>query len=207
MAERRMFSRAVVGSARFLKMPVSSRLLYYDLGMEADDDGFVEAFGVLRRTGATEDDLRVLVSRSFVKVLNEDLVAYISDWKQNNYIRPDRYHPSQYKKLLLQIDIESPSGIPVVDQRYTEVRLGKGSIGKDSIVEESIGEKSTQEKGVKGEKPMSGLQEFGIRSGQRPESDQGNYPNNFEAYYRQLLARRQHENSAGEDPAERNGYE
>ena len=118
MAERRMFSRSVVGSARFLKMPTPSRLLYYDLGMEADDDGFVEAFSVLRKTCATEDDLRVLVLNSFVKVLNEDLVTYISDWKQNNYIRPDRYHPSVYKNLFVQIDC----GIPAVDQRYTEVR-------------------------------------------------------------------------------------
>ena len=30
MAERRMFARAVTGGARFLRMPVTSRLLYYD---------------------------------------------------------------------------------------------------------------------------------------------------------------------------------
>ena len=38
MAERRMFAKSVIGSARFLKMPPTSRLLYYDLGMQADDD-------------------------------------------------------------------------------------------------------------------------------------------------------------------------
>lgn len=79
MAERRMFSRAIIGSARFLRMPPSSRLLYYDLGMAADDDGVVEAFSVMRTTGATEDDLRVLASKDFVTVLNEDLVTYIRD--------------------------------------------------------------------------------------------------------------------------------
>lgn len=36
MAERRMFSKAVVNSARFLRMPQTSRLLYYDLGMAAE---------------------------------------------------------------------------------------------------------------------------------------------------------------------------
>lgn len=77
MAERRMFARSVIGSARFLRMPATSRLLYYDLGMEADDDGCVEAFGVMRKTGATEDDLRVLASKGFVRVLNEDFVSYI----------------------------------------------------------------------------------------------------------------------------------
>lgn len=44
MAERRMFAKSVINSARFLTMTPSSRLLYYDLGMAADDDGVVEAF-------------------------------------------------------------------------------------------------------------------------------------------------------------------
>lgn len=63
MAERRMFAKSVINSARFLTMPPSSRLLYYDLGMAADDDGVVEAFTVMRTTGAADDDLRVLVSK------------------------------------------------------------------------------------------------------------------------------------------------
>ena len=79
MAQRRMFSIKVIDSAKFLKMPSSSRLLYYDLGMRADDDGIVEAFNVLRMTGATEDDLRILVSKGYIRVLNEDLVTYIVD--------------------------------------------------------------------------------------------------------------------------------
>lgn len=65
MAERRMFARSIIGSARFPRMPPTSRLLYYDLGMEANDDGCVEAFAIMRKTGAAEDDLRVLVSKGF----------------------------------------------------------------------------------------------------------------------------------------------
>lgn len=103
MAERRMFSKSVVNSARFLRMPASSRLLYYDLGMGADDDGVVEAFSVMRLTGAVEDDLRVLVSKGFVRVLNDDLVTWIVDWKQNNLIKSDRYRPSVYADLLVRI--------------------------------------------------------------------------------------------------------
>ena len=87
MAQRRMFSIKLIDSAKFLKMPISSRLLYYDLGMRADDDGIVEAFNVLRMTGATEDDLRVLVAKEYIKVLNEDLVTYIIDWKDHNKSR------------------------------------------------------------------------------------------------------------------------
>lgn len=136
-----MFAKAIIGSARFLRMPATSRLLYYDLGMDADDDGVVEAFGVMRKTGATEDDLRVLASKGFIRVLNEDLVSYILDWNKNNQIRKDRYHESIYKGLIdgsCNVMLESnnqmaTSGLPSDNQMETEVRLGKVSIGKDSL--------------------------------------------------------------------------
>lgn len=131
MAERRMFSKAVVSSARFLRMPQTSRLLYYDLGMAADDDGVVEAFTVLRTTGAAEDDLRVLATKGFITVLNEDLVSYITDWRINNQLRKDRYHQSVYAGLLVKLadgnqmaTLWQPDG----NQRETEVSIGKSSI-------------------------------------------------------------------------------
>ncbi len=36
-----MFSLDVVNTDRFLDMSTSARLLYFDLGMRADDEGFV----------------------------------------------------------------------------------------------------------------------------------------------------------------------
>ena len=135
MAERRMFSKAVVSSARFLRMPQTTRLLYYDLGMSADDDGVVEAFTVLRTTGAAEDDLRVLVSKGYVYILNEDLVSFIADWKQNNQIRKDRYHASIYQKLLVKL-VEREPGltdvIPDGNQWLTEDRTGELREDEDS---------------------------------------------------------------------------
>ena len=128
MAERRMFAKSIINSARFLRMPPSSRLLYYDLGMAADDDGVVEAFTVLRTTGAAEDDLRVLASKGFITVLNEDLVSYITDWKANNYIQADRYHKSVYADLLLKISDGTGMDtkcIQYVSEMDTQVRLGK----------------------------------------------------------------------------------
>ena len=129
MAERRMFAKSVINSARFLTMPPSSRLLYYDLGMAADDDGVVEAFTVMRTTGAADDDLRVLVSKGFVSLLNDELVAYITDWSTNNQIRKDRYQPSIYKNLLVKLGDGN--------QRSTQYRLGKDSLGKVSTGEEN----------------------------------------------------------------------
>ena len=144
MAERRMFSKSVVNSARFLRMPQTSRLLYYDLGMAADDDGIVEAFTVIRTTGAAEDDLRVLASKGFVIVLNEDLVSYIADWGTNNQLRKDRYKPSIYAELLVQLTDGNPVATdwqPDGNQMETQYRLGKDSIGKVSIEKENGADK------------------------------------------------------------------
>ena len=138
MAERRMFAKSVINSARFLMMPVSSRLLYYDLGMSADDDGIVEAFSVLRLTGAAEDDLRVLCSKGYITILNDELVSFINDWKRNNLIRSDRYQPSIYKNLLVKIAQEDSenNGLPMVNQRETEDRIGEDSLGEFRLGED-----------------------------------------------------------------------
>lgn len=98
MAQRRMFNKSITNSSKFLKMPMSSRLLYYDLGMNADDDGFVEHFMVLRMTGATMQDLGVLELNGLVKIF-DDNVLWIMDWKENNYIQKDRYQPSKYLQM------------------------------------------------------------------------------------------------------------
>lgn len=130
MAERRMFSKKIVSSARFLRMPVTARLLYYDLGMYADDDGVVEAFTVVQMTRAAIDDLQILVSRGFLQLLNEDMVAYICDWKCNNFIRKDRYVQSLYHDLL--------DGQPTVDpdeDRIGQDRLGQVRLGEDRTEE------------------------------------------------------------------------
>ena len=143
MAQRRMFSKKIMESAKFLKMPSSSRLLYYDLGMRADDDGVVEAFTVLRMTGATEDDLRVLVSKGYIKVLNEDLVTYITDWTEHNKIRADRKIDSMYKELLLQVN---PDVQLLEPKERADRKKGDGTsqgqpmdgIGKDRLGKENI---------------------------------------------------------------------
>lgn len=154
MAERRMFSKRVVGSARFLKMPISTQCLYFHLGLNADDDGIVEAYTTIKQIGATEDDLKVLVAKGFCKVLNEDLVTYITDWRENNKLRTDRKIDSIYKDLLLQMvpdaDVQQarrradlkplaeggrPADVQVAS--HGPHRLGKGRLGKDSIDKDS----------------------------------------------------------------------
>lgn len=167
MAERRMFSRRVIESARFLRMPVSAQALYFHLGMQADDDGVVEGYKVLRMVGANEDDLRVLVAKGFAIVLNEDLVTYLTDWNENNRMRADRKVDSAYRDLLIQmvpdaVLIESKERADRPKEANADSRdvhgtttgrqwdvpgtstgqpwdgIGKDRIGKVSIVQDSI---------------------------------------------------------------------
>ncbi len=97
---RRMFSDRITSSARFLKMPAIAQALFFHLGMRADDEGVVEGFITTRILGASEDDLRLLEEKGFVKILNDDLVTYIENWKEHNLIKGDRLKNSIYHKLL-----------------------------------------------------------------------------------------------------------
>lgn len=143
MAERRMFSKSIVNSARFLRMSETARLLYFDLGVRADDDGIVEAFSVMRTTGAVEAALDELSEKGFVTILNEDFVTHIIDWKRNNYIQKDRYHPSMYAHLLTEnrpeCDMDTAC-IHSVSKMDTQSSLGQVSLGEVSLGESSLGQ-------------------------------------------------------------------
>lgn len=146
MAQRRMFSLKVINSARFLKMPVDSRELYFQLGLHADDDGIVEAYPILKLTGSSDDNLRVLVAKNFIKILNDDLVSFIVDWNEHNLIRADRKVDSIYKHLLLKIvpEAEIVEPKPRADTgKITGRQLDVNWTPQDSIGKDSIGKDNT----------------------------------------------------------------
>jgi hypothetical protein len=95
-----MFSKRIVESSRFLKLPDNVQNLYFHLMMNTDDDGIVEAFTVLRICGATMEDLEQLEAAGLVCRLNDDLVAYMEDWREQNTLRADRKKDSIYLDLL-----------------------------------------------------------------------------------------------------------
>ena len=170
MAIRRMFSKTVVGSGRFLRMRLESQLLYYHLGMEADDDGYVEAYGRLRLNGCTEENLKELEKAGFVTVCDwEDLVVYILDWRRNNLIRADRYTPSIYREVYPMEDQKpreqksepkepeakaaeeapeepaSQTQAPFLgDSRLTQVRSGKDRLDKFRLDQHRSNQVSTE---------------------------------------------------------------
>ncbi|AFV51037.1 replisome organizer protein [Lactococcus phage C41431] len=149
MAQRRMFSKEVTTSDLFVDMPSSSQLLYFHLGMEADDEGFIGNAKMLSRAyGSNNDDLKLLEAKGFIIAFPSG-VTVVKDWNLNNKIRKDRQKPTIYteEKMLLSLDSKGSyllgnqvSTIPQpndnqmsAQDRIGEVRLGKDSIGKDSI--------------------------------------------------------------------------
>lgn len=106
MAERRMFAKSVVQSDLFLDMPATAQLLFFHLGMEADDDGFLaNAKRVMRSIGAATDDMRMLILKGFVIDMGDGVVV-LTHWRACNYIPKDRYKPTLHteKSGLLKCD-------------------------------------------------------------------------------------------------------
>lgn len=156
MAMRRMFSKNITEKASFLRMPLTTQALYFHLGIHADDDGIVEAFKVLRMINGNEDDLRVLASKQLVRVLNEDLVTFITDWGEHNLIRADRKKNSIYANLLLQIvpeaEIKEPRPRADRPPKHTGTSpgqpmdgLGKGRVGEDRVGKDTCDADAPQE--------------------------------------------------------------
>ena len=145
MAERRMFAKTIIDSDAFLDMPLSTQCLYFHLSMRADDDGFVNnPKKIQKMLGASEDDLKLLMAKSFILLFDTGVIV-IKHWRINNYIRNDRYHETAYQdeKSLLSLkennaytlnsdNVGIPCGNQTVYQMETEVSIGKDSIDKSN---------------------------------------------------------------------------
>ncbi|MCB6407397.1 DnaD domain-containing protein [Streptococcus gordonii] len=102
MAQRRMISKEVIQSQRFLTLPLEAQALYFHLIAASDDDGVVDAFPIVRMVGAREDNLGLLIVKKFVLPLNNEMIYFITDFSKQNKIRQDRIQPSIYRDLLLE---------------------------------------------------------------------------------------------------------
>lgn len=91
-----MFAKSITCSDDFLDMPATSQNLYFHLSMNADDDGFVDKpKGVMRMIGAKDDDMKILLAKSFVLPFDSGVIV-IRHWRINNYIQKDRKRDTNY---------------------------------------------------------------------------------------------------------------
>lgn len=126
MAVKRMFSSSVTETDNFLELPLKSQALYFHLGMQGDDDGFVaNPRAIIRSIGCTARDLKPLEAAGYV-ISFPSKVLVITDWKANNNLRNDRYKPTAFQNELAQLK-ETPNkryilaciGIPSDNQLAT----------------------------------------------------------------------------------------
>jgi hypothetical protein len=148
MANRRMFNKEIVNSDAFTSMPISSQALYFHLGMEADDDGFVNnPLRVARTINVGGDDLKVLILKKFLIDFQTGIVV-IKHWRKNNQIRYDRYNQTNYleeaSKLFIKkdgtytVDADNIGVIPFMatkKQPDSNHWLPQYSVVKSSLVE------------------------------------------------------------------------
>jgi hypothetical protein len=137
MPQRRMFSPDIVKSEEFITMPISSQALYFHLGMDADDDGFIQPKITMRLLGANDDDLKVLLTKRFLLHF-EGGVVVIKHWLIHNMIRADRHKPTRFQKEKNTLKIKGNKaytdknmlGCQDDNQMSAQVRLGKVRLGK-----------------------------------------------------------------------------
>ena len=125
MSSKRMFDKNIVDTEKFVDMPMSTKALYFLLGMEADDCGFVYPRRILRLHGGSEDDVKILIAKGFL-IPFESGVMVITDWHKHNYFDKNRVKPTEHQAEYRVLQLQ--------DRRYC-VRPEMASISSQGFVQ------------------------------------------------------------------------
>lgn len=97
MAERRMISRKIAEDDRFVDMHPVSKLLYFYLVLNADDDGFVGSVKMINfLTDADQSNYDELLENNLILEPTKSGVYVITDWYAQNKIEPKIYKATEY---------------------------------------------------------------------------------------------------------------
>lgn len=140
MADRRMFHRQVVESDKFLDLPIGAQALYFHMGMQANEDGFVNGPKLitrqLRRPGK---ELQALIDGGYLLAFDD--VVVLTHWRLANRFRNDRVQLPKYPEVARKLYIKD-TGV------YTKTRPRKGQnllTIKKNQVKEGGRQKSAQQ--------------------------------------------------------------
>ena len=106
MATKRMFDKSILETDNFLNISLGAKALYFLLGMEADDEGFVSPNRIIRLYGGEYGDLKNLIDSGLVIPFNSGVVV-ITDWRQNNWLDSRRIKLTQYQEEKRQLTLNS----------------------------------------------------------------------------------------------------
>ena len=128
MAQKRMFDKAIIDTDKFMDLPITAKALYFLLGMEADDEGFVSYKKVLRIHGGTDDDIKILMAKNFVIGFPSGVVV-ITDWNKNNWLDRRRIVATEYQAEREQLIITEtrkyqllPNAKPLLSHRLATAK-------------------------------------------------------------------------------------
>ena len=134
MRQRRMFDLAIVDQDLFQTMSLGSKYLYFELGLRADDYGFVaNPKAIIKMVGTAENDFETLAERGYVKIFRNGLIV-ITDWNINNTLTKKR--PTIFLDELHQLKI-------TVSKKYEfkseeELLLNSGNIEEGFDVKNEV---------------------------------------------------------------------
>lgn len=138
MADKRMFAQSIVLSDAFLDMPMSARCLYFTLGMLADDEGFIgNPKSIMRQCGATDDDIKILISKRYVLVFESGVIV-IKHWKINNWLRKERIHETTYQEEKALLTTDEKGSYTELVRQLTDNCQPNVNIDKNSIEENRL---------------------------------------------------------------------
>lgn len=129
-----MFDLAVIGTDAFNDMPHDAQNLYFQLGMRADDEGFISPRGVIKMISASDDAIKILIAKNFV-IPFESGVVVITDWKRNNFLDSRRIQQTLFQ--------EEQKSIVEINRKYilnTRLASAKPMLSEDRIGQDRIGQ-------------------------------------------------------------------
>lgn len=133
IASKRMFDKEVINTDGFLDLPMEAKALYFLLGMEADDEGFINPKKVIRLYGGTEDSIKILILKGFI-IPFESGVVVITDWKRNNWLDKRRIKETIY------LDEKSMINYNEMTNKYEYLASAKQMLRENRIEENRIEE-------------------------------------------------------------------
>ncbi len=104
MAEKRMISKRVFLSNGFHRMSNGAKALYVMLALHSDDDGFSNSATICEAfLGVGDEALWELVRGGFVMWFEDEGVALITHWKQQNCLKNERVGKLSYPGIARRI--------------------------------------------------------------------------------------------------------
>jgi len=142
MATRRMLSRDVCSTSRFLSMKSSAQALYLQLVLAADDEGAVDVEMTKRTARSRKDAVDELIKNEYIVRLEDPQpVVWIRHWDMMNHISKSKLHKSLYHEQIqrLRSSFEGPGSescqeeaSPLQNEGHTVVPSAYYACSKDA---------------------------------------------------------------------------